>query len=152
MRTLAAVLVSLWFLCGAGNANAGGFILDPSRCPNGNWFPGPPVPQAATDTLCKFLLALDKRDVSAAYALLSADFASRQSPDEFRRQLDELQKREEFTSGGPPERFVINVRSDGGVYVFSIEVFGGSRGYQENVYVSLKQGDAKVVGLRIGPS
>jgi hypothetical protein len=102
------------------------------------------VPQIATDTLCKFLLALDSGDVHAAYALVSTEFASGQSIDEFNGQL-------EHTSGQPAERYVMDVRSPGGVYVFSIQVFGGSRGYQEDVYIGVNQDIAKVVGLRIGP-
>jgi hypothetical protein len=152
MRQLTAVLVTLWFLYAAGDADAGGFAFNPNRCPTGQWLPGPSVPQVATDTLCRFLQALDRGDVPAAYALVSSDFASGQSPDEFRRQLDELQHRGEYASNAPPERYVMNVRSEDGAYVFFIQVFGGSRGYQEDIYIRVNQGEAKVVGLRIGPS
>jgi hypothetical protein len=156
MRSLTAVLVALWFSCVAGGVDAGGFTFDPNRCPTGNWLPSPSIPQIATDTLCKFLVALDRGDVPAAFALFSTDFASEQSPHDFSLQLEQLQGRGEYTSPDPPERSIVNVRSlaerpQGGVYVFSIQVFGGSRGYQEDVYIRVDQGQAKVVGLRIGP-
>jgi hypothetical protein len=156
MRLLTPVLVALWFSFGVGTVDAGGFRFDPSRCPTGDWLPNPSVPQIATDTLCEFLAALDRGDVHAAYALFSPDFASDQSPDDFRMQIEELQRTREYASSEPPERYLVNVRSlnvrpQGAVYVFSVQVFGGSRGYQEDIYISVHQTQANVVGLRIGP-
>jgi hypothetical protein len=133
-------------MCGGSELTAGGFLLDPQNCPTGNWLPEPDIPQTVTDTLCDFLLALDDGEESAAYKLLSKGFSSRMSFKEFKGAFSDLQQSGSYYSREPPERYVMNVSKRGDAYRFSIQVFGGSRGYEEDILIREDQ----IVGLRIG--
>lgn len=149
------------------NANAGGLAFDPSNCPQGEWFPDVQIPQMVTDTVCKFFVALDHNDISAAYQMLSPEFTNDQPREKFVTNFqyvfqnnNELQNNNNNNNTillGPQQRYITNVESRRDVYIFTFQILGPKEygldylPFQENIYVKLDADKAQIAGLRLGP-
>jgi hypothetical protein len=150
MRKLSVAALMLWCAMCFGEAKAGGFLLEPRHCPLGSdWFPGPPIPQTVTQTLCDFLFALDAGDLEGAYRLLSPEFRSSLPFVQFGLTVSKIRQRE---GGRPAERFVSDIRIIQNVYVFSLQVYGEGGGYGQDIYLRQDSDIARITGLRVGPN
>jgi hypothetical protein len=147
--------VVLSLLLASGNAKAGGFAFDPANCPQGNWFPGPTIPPEVTTVLCAFLLAVDNQDYSAAYDLVSPDYKSDETLDQFIRASANARRYGGAETGGRADRFVSDASRDyqkgGNIYRFVTQVYYVKGGFREDIYIRLTTSGAQIAGLRIGP-
>jgi hypothetical protein len=146
-----AALVVLCLMLPLGNAKAGGFIIDPTNCPSGNWFPGPPIPQKVTDALCRFLLAVDNQDFHAAYDQVSPDFRSGETLDQFVQAGANARRLGGAETGSRAERFVLDAAPDRSEYRFVTQVYYPKGAFREEIYIRATSSGAEVAGLKIGP-
>ncbi len=155
MRRICVIEAAIAASLAISNAQAGGFDFDPARCPTGHYFPGPSIPQEATDVLCGFLLAVDQGRPTEAYRLVSPEYRSSETLDQFIKTSTDIRQRGGASGDRAPTRSLLNVRQErdilGSIYRFTLQVYYAKSMFTEDIYVRATPGGAEIAGLRLGP-